>query len=295
MRVVGRLLVVLAVLVPVLLLSAQVARGSAGSGDGTAVMKCGHWKDGMRLTPGLTNTPTNQSVSGHGRVYGCNKAGGGGTFSATLHSPGATCGDYSLSGTGIFRWANGATSTATLVFQQQPTAPAKFLVSGQITSGLFDSLIVRSLLRFTLVNTGTGALCSDENPVQKIDFTNSQSLQLFTPVVPTTTTTFPRTTTIPQTFPTTVPITAHHTTTTAPPVTTVVQACCAPVPPAPPPNTGALAFTGSSDANALLGLEALLIGGALACFGESRRRRTRRLLAERMGPRSWLYVTIPED
>ena len=302
MRVFGRLLIALAVLLPVLVAVAGAAGGASGS-DGTAVMKCGPWKGAMRATPGLTHTPSDQDVDAHGRVYGCNKAGGGGTYKARLHATNATCGHFSLSGTGQFDWANGKRSTANLVFQQQPSEPYKYLVSGQITSGLFDTLVLRSFLRFSFTFTGTGPACTATNPLTKIDFTNTHSLQLFRPRVPTTTvprrptttTTDPPGTTVPRNatnVPNTTPITtqASTTTTTATPVTqeatTVSQSDS---------GGGSLASTGSGGAGALVGLEAVIIGGALACFGEDRRRRAARLATLRRGPRRWLHITMPPD
>src|SRR5262245_54719327 len=146
MRIVGRLLVVLAILMPVTFIAERAARAADGSANGTAVMKCMHWKDDMHLTPGLTGTARNQTVVAHGRVYGCNKAGGSGRFTANLNVSAGTCSQYSLQGTGSFDWTNGDTSAATLIFQQQIVSPAKYLVSGQISSGVFTSLLIHSLL-----------------------------------------------------------------------------------------------------------------------------------------------------
>jgi hypothetical protein len=224
MRVFGRLLIALAVLLPVMV----VAAGAASGRDGTAVMKCMHWEDAMRATPGFTRTPSNQDVAAHGRINGCNKAGGGGMYKARLHATNATCGHFSLSGTARFDWANGKSSTANLIFQQQPAAPYKYLVIGQITSGLFDTLVVQSFLRFGYTFTGTGPACTATNPLKRMDFTNTRSLQLFQPPETTTTTvprrptttTDPPGTTVPRNT-TTVPIATQGstTTTTATPVT----------------------------------------------------------------------------
>src|SRR5262249_16937538 len=144
MRIVGRLLVVLAILMPVTFIAERAARAADGSANGTAVMKCMHWKDDMHLTPGLTGTARNQTVVAHGRVYGCNKAGGSGRFTANLNVSAGTCSQYSLQGTGSFDWANGDTSAATLIFQQQVVSPGKYLVSGQISSGIFNTLLVHA-------------------------------------------------------------------------------------------------------------------------------------------------------
>ena len=58
--------------------------------------------------------------------------------------------------------------------------------------------------------------------------------------------------------------------------------------------TGTLAFTGSSSGTAaMLGLEALLIGGALACMNPDRARRMARFGRRGRGPRKFLSVTLP--
>ncbi len=56
--------------------------------------------------------------------------------------------------------------------------------------------------------------------------------------------------------------------------------------------TSVLAFTGSNRFGALLGLESLIVGGALACLGKDRRNR-RAGRSARRGVRSWLRVTLP--
>ena len=116
MRVIGRLLVALAVAFPLMVALAGVADGATGP----SVLDCSTWKDGMRISPGVGNTPANQTVSAHGRLYGCNKAGEGGQFSATLQMSQATCADLSMSGTASFDWVSGAHSTAYLQFHPQP-------------------------------------------------------------------------------------------------------------------------------------------------------------------------------
>src|SRR5262249_5947740 len=155
------------------LVAIGVANGDSGSGP--AVMKCMHWKDGMRLSPGVTQNPSGQQVAGHGKLYGCNKAGGGGIFNATLSMSNATCSNLAMSGSGQFDWTNGSHSSAFLNFQPQTVEPNKVLITGTMTAGAFQGLIVRAWLRFTQVFEGSGKNCTAGNPLKKIDFTNSQS------------------------------------------------------------------------------------------------------------------------
>ena len=142
----------------------------------------------MRITPGLLQTPADdQDATATGRLYGCNKSGGSARFSATLTMTAATCGSFSMQGTGTFAWANGQSSTATLVFQQQDFAPQKYLVGGVITNGAYTNLLIHVYLRFTLVNTKSGQpLCTASNPAVKATFTNASSMQILTPDTPPT-------------------------------------------------------------------------------------------------------------
>jgi len=312
MRVIGRLLLALAVAFPVTVALAAGAGGATGNADGPAVLKCMHWKDSMSISPGVGNSPTSQIAVAHGKVYGCNKAGGGAQYSATLQMSGATCSNLAMSGTASFDWVNGAHSTAFLLFHPQTPEPNKVFVNGSMTSGMFQGLIVSAWLRFTQVFDGNGVNCSPSNLLHKITFTNSQSFQLLTPTVTTTThpvgptTTQGHGTTTPTTPPT-VPVTNQGSTTAAPtlpPVTIGPQGGGrgggggggrggGPIVAQSFP-TGTLAFTGSSGLAAMFGFEALLVGGALACLDpDRRRRRLARFAYARHEPKSFLRVTLP--
>jgi len=308
MRVIGRLLMVMAIALPLTWLVAMgVAAGDAGSGP--AVMKCMHWQDGMRLSPGVSNNPSSQSVSAHGKLFGCNKAGGGATFNANLSMSNATCSNVAMSGSAQFDWVNGSHSSAFLDFQPQALEPRKVFISGTITSGNFQGLIVRAWLRFTQVFEGSGQNCTSSNPIQKIEFTNSQSFQLLTPKVTTTQSNPPNTkppntnppnTNPPNTNPgNTVPITNLG----GPPPTGPTHVIIINRFPRVPRRViivhrafpqGTLAFTGSSSGKAaMFGLEALLIGGALACMNPDRARTIARFGRRRRSPKKFLSVTLP--
>ena len=132
-RVIGRILIVAATALPLsAVLWGQPAEGSVGSGLGTAVMKCRHFKDAMIISPGLSHTPTDQTVAARGRVYGCNKAGGGGKYTATLTMKGATCESRTYLGEAHFSWANGQTSIAALGLLPAPVEPLKVEVVGRV-------------------------------------------------------------------------------------------------------------------------------------------------------------------
>lgn len=296
MRVIGRLLVVLAVAFPLIVVLAGVAGGATGQGQ--LALACDTFKDAMNISPGLGNTPANQTVSAHGKIFGCNKFTEGGFFGATLQMTQATCANIEMRGPAKLDWLDGAHTTMFLVFHSHALEPNKLQVTGSVTSGRFAGLPVRSWVRYERVFKGTGPQCSPTNLLRNLEFINSRSFQIIR--VATTTTTQPPTTgppttrPHPTTAPTTVPVTNFGGPTTAPPAVTVITQG--------PPNNGGvtqfpkgtLAFTGSSSTLAAsFGFEALLIGGALACADPERRRRRFARFAYTRRPKSFLQVTLP--
>src|SRR5439155_26304154 len=107
-RVLGRLLAITAAVLPLsVVLWGQSAQAA---GPGPLVLRCGRFKGVMDVSPGLSDTPANQTISAHGRVDRCHGAGGGGKFSATLRLTGATCGARHFEGAqgeAQFAWADG--------------------------------------------------------------------------------------------------------------------------------------------------------------------------------------------
>ena len=290
MRVIGRLLVVLAVVLP---LSVVVSEGVASANP--ALLKCMHWQDGMNISPGITNSPSDQVVSGHGRVFGCNKVGGSAQFTATLQMSGATCSNLSMQGSAQFDWANGTHSSAFLTFD--PQSGSKVQIGGSISAGQYAGTIVLSQLRFTPVFNGSGASCSAGNPLTRIEFTNSRSLQLLGPTVTTTPPTLPPPNPPPSPPPTTPVIVRVHRPTQVividrvPRRVFVLRRRRAILLVHRSFPTGTLAFTGSSGAAAAVGFLALLIGGSLACLDPERRQDFMQLGRRR--PRKSLHVTLP--
>jgi hypothetical protein len=290
----GRLLLAAAAALPLSAGLWNQPAQAAGSADGTAVMKCMHFKDAMIITPGLSKTPTDQKVAAHGRVYGCNKVGGGGKFSASLTMTAASCANRRFLGTAKFAWTNGLTSTATLAFLPAATSPRKVEVLGTITDGPFQGLLLHSWVRISDTFKGSGPGCEPRNLLKRIEFSNSQSLQILSPI--TTTTTAPQhheTSTVPATHPpTTATVRPQGSTATnaVVPVTRATNGGGGTNRPG-----GSLAFTGNSSRGALLGLESLLLGGAIWALGGRRDRRDRTGGRRRRTARRSLYVTLPAE
>jgi hypothetical protein len=302
-RVIGRLLLALAIVLPVSwAIAVSVASGDPG--EGPLVVKCMHWEDSMRLSPGVGNSPSSQSVSAHGKLFSCNKAGGGAVFNATLSMSNATCSNLTMSGSAQFDWVNGSHSSAFLTFQPQALEPRKVFINGTVTSGAYQGLLVRAELRFTQVFAGSGPNCSPSNLLQRISFTNSQSFKLLTPNTQPTTSNPGTTSPGGGTVPPTVPVTNMGNPPPRPqppPPTQVIIINRFPRPPIRriivvnrPFPRGTLAFTGSSSGKAaLFGLEALLLGGALACLHPDRARRVARMGRHGRFPKRFLRVTLP--
>jgi hypothetical protein len=295
MRVVRRLLVALVVALPVTsALATGVALGSSNQGSGPAVIKCMHWKDSMNIRPGISDNPADQMVQAHGKLYGCNKAGGGAQFTATLLMTQATCSNLAMSGVAQFEWADGGHSTAFLSYHPQPIEPKKQFVNGSITSGAFQGLIVSAWVRFTEVFSGSGVNCSAGNALQQIKFSNTQSYQLLTPNISTTTiptgTTTPNT--VPVTNPGTVPVT-NPVTTRPLPVTVIIHHRGPIIIIRRRFPTGTLAFTGSSSFAALAAIVALLVGSAFLLADPERTSRRASRISRRRA-KSFLSVTLPK-
>ena len=81
-RVIVRLLLATAAVLP--LSGAFWSQPAQAAGPGPLVLKCGRFKGVMDVSPGLSDTPADQTISAHARVYDCHGAGGEGKFSATL-------------------------------------------------------------------------------------------------------------------------------------------------------------------------------------------------------------------
>jgi hypothetical protein len=286
-RIVGRLLILAAVVLP--LSVAFWGEPAQASGVGHLVLNCGRFKGAMDVTPGLSNTATNQTVLAYGRVYGCNKAGGEAKFNATLQMTGATCTSRRFEGPAQFAWANGRTSTTFLTISRVPGTRTKYEVVGT-TTGAFPDLLVRTGVRMSDTFTGSGPPCGPTNLLKRIDFTNNHCFMLYEPR-----TTTPTTTTVP-----------HHSSTSEPAATVAVARLVSQRSVSgggggtqrPSGPTDSLALTGSHSGAALVGLWSLIVGGAIWALAgpgrhHDRSRLTPRRRHQRRRARPWLYVTMP--
>lgn len=145
------------------------------------IQACDTFKGQMIPSPEITNVLAAHTLRSSGRMSGCNRAGGGGTFSMQWTIPNSNCATlsgYRAGGSATFNWANGRVSKASISVQVLRSAPSKVAITGRVTGGDYlRDLLVEAEVRTTPVFTGTGPQCSRTNPLRKIEFTNSRSLR----------------------------------------------------------------------------------------------------------------------
>lgn len=145
------------------------------------IQACDTFKGQMIPSPEYTNVLANHTLHSSGRMSGCNRAGGGGSFTMQWSIPNSNCASlsgYRSSGSATFNWANGRVSKASISVQVLRSAPSKVSIIGRVTGGdYWRDLLVDGEVRTTPVFSGTGPQCSRSNPLRKLEFTNSRSLR----------------------------------------------------------------------------------------------------------------------
>ncbi len=274
---------------------------------------CSGVKGSLVMTPGLTDVPTDQSVSLFARMTGCSRQGGSGLLGATTGASQATCATLTttlLPTNATFAWTNGETSTIALAFRSMPGSPNRLVLEGRVVSGpgvgdrVDGGLHVSATFTRTLRNlaknhtrvdasrrdelgplNGESGDCTAAKPIGTIKVASYQSLKFATTKPPPSTTT----TLAPGVA---VPGVSSSTTTSAPPTAASPLPIRRPRPPARPRprravirRLGAVGGTTSSgsslDPESVLGV--ICIAGAavllVVLLIPSRRMRRRRAAA----------------
>ena len=191
----------------IILWSAVWATGAVAAHAGGAE-GCQSLKGTLRISPGLTDVPTTQTVTFAARLAGCPFAGGSGIVGATTQTAPVTC--ATLTGalaptTGNFAWADGTLSTVALTFVSVPGSPNRLDANGTLISGtergdrISEALHLRATVTRTVrqafhrqqipptrhlehqpLNSGAGD-CVGTAPVETINVASSQSLALTAP------------------------------------------------------------------------------------------------------------------
>jgi hypothetical protein len=183
----------------------------------TGVRYCQVMKGHLALSPGLSNVPTDQTITVHARLSGCSLRVGSGTVSATITASQATCATLTAAmqpTTATIGWADGPVSVVSLTFSSQAGAPDRLAVAGTVVSGVADGEQVggRVHLRATYSRlirqpghrhrkgrpievlqhrplSSDPRDCNIVNPVTTVDLASSQKLSFVAPAPTATATT----------------------------------------------------------------------------------------------------------
>jgi len=146
-----------------------------GVGVGPA-QRCGHLSGSATLSPGLSDAPTNVTITSDGTLTRCSssRTGGYGSLSWTIKIASATCSQWEgskLSATGTTTWANKKVSNYALTFRIGSGDDALVAtISGKVTSGAFAGHPVSGQVKFHHVGSPNCAT----KPVTNLTFTNTR-------------------------------------------------------------------------------------------------------------------------
>lgn len=147
-----------------------------GVGVGGPAQRCGHLSGSATLSPGLSDTPTNLTITGDGTLTRCtsSKTGDYGSLTATINIASATCSQWegsTLTGTGATTWRNKKVSKYALTFGIGTGNDALVAtISGKVTSGLFAGRRVSGQVKFHQVGSPNCATVA----VTNLTFTNTR-------------------------------------------------------------------------------------------------------------------------
>jgi hypothetical protein len=153
--------------------------GASPGGAAPPVQTCKTVTGSATFTPGLTNTPTNNTVNAKGSQTGCTPTattGGSGALTAVIKVPLGSCaklagGGQTLSGTAKTTWKNGKVTTYNLTFKTG-TGSNIFIanITGRVSGGLFVNHPVSGQIKFTV----QGSPNCTTKPVKSITFVNTK-------------------------------------------------------------------------------------------------------------------------
>jgi hypothetical protein len=99
---------------------------------------CSAVKGSLVMSPGLSDVPTDQSITLFARMTGCSREGGSGLLGATTGASQATCAGLTsalLPTNATFAWASGESSTVALAFRSVPGSPNRLVLEGRVVAG----------------------------------------------------------------------------------------------------------------------------------------------------------------
>ena len=152
-----------------------VGVATASPAGAAPLQSCTKLTANAAFSPGLTNTPKNQTLTAAGTIAGCTPTaatGGSGKLAAAIKVTAGSCGklatgNQKVVGTGSVAWKNGKSSKFTLAATTGTGANLLIAtLSGRVTSGLFVGKKLGGKVSFKVPPPTPD--CSAAHPVKKI-------------------------------------------------------------------------------------------------------------------------------
>jgi len=154
-----------------------------GVGVGGPAQRCAHLNGSVTISPGLTNTPTNNTASVNGSLSGCArtlKTGGSGTFTSTINLPEASCaqlsaGGLTLNATVTTTWRSGRVSNYALTIKTGKNKSVLVAtIGGKVSSGLFSGKHVSAQVKLSVA----GSPNCTTSPVTTLTFRETKRFEI---------------------------------------------------------------------------------------------------------------------
>ena len=174
-RTLARVSAMVALVLPMAFVAAEPA-------SATSVQTCAHVNGTVTFSPGITNTPTNNTASAKGTEATCTPSastGGTGALNAVIKVPGASCaklaqGAQTIYGVATSHWKNGQVTHYNVAFKTGTGSNATLAnVTGKVTSGLFVGKHLTGQIRFRV--TGSPTPNCTTSPVKTAAFANTKA------------------------------------------------------------------------------------------------------------------------
>jgi hypothetical protein len=171
-RTLVRVSALVALVLPLAVVVAQPASAAV-------VQSCAHMSGTATFTPGLTNTPRDNTVRAKGSQTSCtpiSATGGSGVLTATITVKQGSCtklgtGTQSFPATATTQWKNGKLSHYKFTLHTGTGANVQTAsFAGGVTSGLFVGKHVQGQLKFK----PTGSYNCTSQPIKTVSFTGSK-------------------------------------------------------------------------------------------------------------------------
>jgi hypothetical protein len=175
-RTLARLTAVGVLALPMVFIAAEPAAAAV-------VQSCGHVQGNAAITPGITNTPTDQVIRARGAESTCTPStytGGSGVLTTTIKVPKASCAKLAAGGAVIYgqatsTWKNG-TYTKFNIRATTGTGVNNLLANiyGTVTAGRFYRASPLRHLTGQIKFRVTSGNCTAASPIKSVAFNNTK-------------------------------------------------------------------------------------------------------------------------